>query len=398
MAGLVLALSFSALGGSVSAQPDDPVEVEASPAAVESPADLDLDPTTEPESADQVTLAFDDPRWRRIKPDSGPASREDHTWTADGAGRYAYLFGGRDGGREFGDLWRYDLERDKWKKLRPRGKAPTPRFGHNAVWVESHGLVVFGGQRGTDFFNDLWAFDPGKGKWRKLPAGGATPRVRYGSCLVVGPDERLWISHGFTSAGRFDDTRAYNLKTERWANLTPDDGRVPGERCLHECFTSTAGELVLYGGQDDGAFALGDLWSIGREREWQRRDDPEPRPRRLYGVTEAGDYAYVFGGAGEDNQPFADLWRVDRTTLEFERVPVEGSHPAARYAGTLITDARRGRLLLFGGQGAQAKSDVWELVDRTEPTADPVDGASEADADAPDLSESPEPETEAADG
>ena len=404
-AGLVLALTFSALGGSVLAQAEADPDPTGSPVAGEPDSDAIAEPEVELDSEAmatppvEVTLPFVDPRWGRITPEKGPAAREDHTWTMDGEGRYAYLFGGRDGDREYGDLWRYDLVRDKWKRLRPKGKAPTPRFGHNAVWVDAHGVVVFAGQRGTDFFNDLWAFDPDRGKWRKLPTRGAAPRKRYGSCLVVGPDDRLWVSHGFTNAGRFDDTRAYNLKSERWAVLTPD-GRVPGERCLHECFTSATGELVLYGGQDDGAFALGDLWTMGRDREWRHHDDPRPKPRRLYGVTEAGDYAYVFGGAGEDDQPLADLWRVDRRTLEFERVRVGGGHPAARYAGTLITDTQRGRLLLFGGQGANAKADVWELVDRApaanEPMAEPDEPMAEPGEPAGESAGEPSPAPEIA--
>jgi hypothetical protein len=190
--------------------------------------------------------------------------------------------------------------------------------------------------------------------WSSSPDSAATT-----SSTISGPS-----IPAFTSRGRFDDTRAYDLKQERWAAITPD-GRKPGERCLHDCFTTAAGEMVLYGGQDDGAFALGDLWTMGRDRTWRRLGDPAPAPRRLYAVTEAGDQAYLFGGAGEDNAAFNDLWRVDRETLEFERVRVAGNHPAARYAGTLITDPERGRLLLFGGQGRKAKSDVWELVDRS---------------------------------
>ena len=46
--------------------------------------------------------------------------------------------------------------------------------------------------------------------------------------MVVARDGRVWISHGFTFAGRFDDTRAYDLGTKRWVNKTPD-GRLPGE-------------------------------------------------------------------------------------------------------------------------------------------------------------------------
>ncbi len=357
---LVLAFSFSALGGSALAQAETEPDPSASPATA--PAAQATDPT----------IDLVEPKWRKITLDRGPAAREDHTWTVDAEGRFAYLFGGRDGSKEYGDLWRYDLTKDVWKKIKPKGKTPEPRFGHNAVWAEGLGMVVFAGQLGDDFFDDLWVYDADKKRWRELPAKGQVPKRRYGSCMVVGPDGRLWISHGFTDSGRFDDTRAYNLKTERWAVITPD-GRKPGERCLHECFTSAAGDLVLYGGQDDGNFALGDLWSTGKTKTWAKHDEPRADWRRLYGVTEAGADAYIFGGAGEDNAKLSDLWRVDRETLAFERVRVDGNHPAARSAGTLITDVERGRMLLFGGEAANgAKSDVWELVDTAAATDDPA--------------------------
>ena len=359
---LVLAISFSALGAPALAQ----AETEPDPSSSVDPVEA----ATQTSPAPDGTLDLVEPKWRKITPDGGPAAREDHTWTVDADGRFAWLFGGRDGDREFADLWRYDLAKDQWKRVSPKGKKPEARFGHNAVWVDGLGMVVFAGQLGDDFFDDLWLFDPETRRWRELPAKGQVPKQRYGSCMVVGPDGRLWISHGFTTAGRFDDTRAYNLKSERWAVITPDE-RKPGERCLHECFTSASGELVLYGGQDDGAFAVGDLGSMGKDRTWQQHDEPQAQWRRLYGVTEAGAYAYIFGGAGEDNAKLSDLWRVDRETLAFERVRVDGNHPAARSAGTLITDAERGRLLLFGGEATNgAKSDVWELVDTAAPAED----------------------------
>src|SRR5688500_15834882 len=54
--------------------------------------------------------------WRDLGLD-GPAAREDHTWTVDGAGTTAYLFGGRDGPTVHGDLWAYDLATDAWSRL-----------------------------------------------------------------------------------------------------------------------------------------------------------------------------------------------------------------------------------------------------------------------------------------
>ena len=210
--------------------------------------------------------------------------------------------------------------------------------------------------------------------------------------MIVGPDGRIWISHGFTFSGRFDDTRAYNLKTSRWASIAPD-GRRPGERCLHDCFTSSTGQLVLYGGQDNSERALGDLWVTRPNGSWKKAAAPKASARRLYAVTEAGAYAYVFGGAGKDDRAFDDLWRVDRDTLEFEPVRVDGPTPGARYAGTLITDPVRGRLLLFGGQGNDAMSDMWELTDVVS-LGDSDEQAAESTGLDPDqaASDSPDPE------
>ncbi len=377
----VLIVSLSASVGAVAQ------EAEESPQPLTSPApDASAEPVT-----GSVMPNFKEPKWKKITPARGPAAREDHTWTVDADSHYAYLFGGRDGGKTFDDLWRYDLETDTWKKLSPRGKGPSARFGHSAVWADGFGVVVFAGQRGADFFGDLWAFDPTEGKWTLLPGKGEAPKRRYGSCMIVGPDGRIWISHGFTFAGRFDDTRAYNLNAKRWASIAPD-GRRPGERCLHDCFRSASGQMVLYGGQDNSVRALGDLWVTRPNESWKRQPDPQARPRRLYAVTEAGDYAWIFGGAGKNDAALDDLWRVDRETLEFKKVNVAGTSPSARFASTLITDEARGRLLLFGGMGKVAKADVWQLTDR----ADAVDTEAPLDEVEADTSPAPDSSTEPA--
>src|SRR6185503_18605783 len=121
--------------------------------------------------------------------------REDHTWTVSPDGATAYLFGGRDGTAVYGDLWSYRFTTGVWTSLATSGTVPPARFGHNAAWANGIGLVIFAGQAGGTFFNDLWAYDPAASAWRELPAGGAVPVPRYGSCAAIGPDSRLWISH-----------------------------------------------------------------------------------------------------------------------------------------------------------------------------------------------------------
>jgi hypothetical protein len=296
-----------------------------------------------------------------------PAPREDHSWTV-GDGRKAYLFGGRDsaGYGAYGDLWAYDIERDAWEPRSATG--PAARFGHSAVWVDGIGLVIFAGQGGTTFFNDLWAYDPETDTWRELPTTGARPIPRYGSCAALGPDGRLWISHGFTSEGaRFADTRAYDFATGAWTDETPS-GEVPIVRCLHGCWWTLDGQFALYGGQTTGTTSLGDLWSltIGPRpgtNAWSASSQPVPPARNLYAAARlsAAGATLVFGGQAVDGTYLADLWVIGDGG-ESEQLPTTGG-PTGRSGAELIEDPARNRVLLFGGRdGATHYADAWEYV------------------------------------
>lgn len=291
----------------------------------------------------------------------GPPGREDHTWTLDADGRLAYLFGGRDGATVFGDLWTFDLEGDTWTRLDvPAG--PEARFGHEAAWVEGVGLVVFAGQAGSRFFEDLWAFSPEEGTWRQLSAGGDAPVARYGTCAAVGPDGRLWISHGFTADGsRFADTRAYDFAAEAWTDETPD-GAAPIERCLHGCWWTDDGEMTLYAGQTTGVTSLGDRWLLSGEG-WSQLDGALPPERNLYARARLDDATLVFGGQASDGGYLADLWLL--VDGEADAVALEAGTPAppGRAGAEMVHDGVRGRVLLFGGRDADGtRADLWQLT------------------------------------
>jgi hypothetical protein len=278
----------------------------------------------------------------------------------DEAGESAWLVGGRDGAAVLDDLWRYDLVTDTWEAVEPRGPRPDARFGHATAWLPGTGLVVWSGQAGTRFFDDLWAFDPARAAWRALPSGGDVPAARYGSCLALGPDGRLWISHGFTEdAGRFGDTRAWDPVTGTWSDATPT-GNAPVVRCLHDCLWTPDGRLLVYAGQTTGVPAIGDLWAF-QDARWTPGAEPEPPARALYAVASAGDTAWVFGGGGADRVPLDDLWRLDLAALEWEPVEPDGEVPPARSGSTLVVDAKNGRLLLWGGRDARAFDDLWSV-------------------------------------
>lgn len=347
--------------------------VSACTSASATPSASGSDASSEPASASvqpsASTPASAEPGgWRQVtsKGDAPPA-REDHTWTVTPDGATAYLFGGRGAdGAALADLWAYDLATDAWSRLDASG--PPARFGHNAAWVNGIGLVVFAGQAGATFYDDLWAFDPTDDSWTQLPAQGDAPTARYGSCAALGPDGRLWISHGFTQAGqRFADTRAYDFTTGTWTDETPAADR-PVERCLHACWWTGDGTLALFGGQTNGVTALGDLWQLSPgprpgTNAWAQvgSGDVAP-PRNLYAAARWGSSTLVFGGQAADGSFLADAWQLPDEGAPAQ-LTLPGNPPPARAGAELIADPRRGRLLLFGGRDAEdVFGDIWSLT------------------------------------
>lgn len=337
--------------------------IETSPSASPPPVPPQLTPSPTSVATTPAASLTRPPAasWVQLDAGASPTPREDHTWTVDAASGTAWLFGGRDRGTVFGDLWSYDLASDRWTRVEPSGDAPAARFGHTGTWVDGVGLVVWSGQSGADFFGDIHAYDPATNRWTRLPDAGAAPEARYGSCAGLGPDGRLWISHGFTFAGRFADTRHYDFATRAWTEVTPADGG-PVKRCLHDCIWAQSGQLVLYAGQTDGVPALGDLWTLDITGGWTEAAAAEPPARQLYSLASTGPTGWVFGGRGSDGKELNDLWTLDLETLAWQPVLLTTVGPQGRAGATLISDPERSRLLLFGGVGANAFGDTWQLV------------------------------------
>jgi hypothetical protein len=324
--------------------------VRASPTIVGTAEPSAATPTPEPAA------------WSELTAGSRPAPREDHTWTVTGGATRALLFGGRDGPTVYDDLWAYDLASDAWTLLAPDDPRPPGRFGHNAVWVDGIGLVVFAGQNGSDFYNDLWAYDPVANRWRRLPAVGALPVARYGSCAAIGPDERLWISHGFTSEGtRFADTRAYDFKLSAWTDETPK-GDLPVNRCLHACWWTSDGRFELYGGSTTGLTALADRWVLSNGA-WTEIGGAMPPARNLYAAVKIDPrITLVLGGQALDGAYLDDAWLFDEARPMPIALLVGGPLPPPRSGGEMVLDVEHHRVLLFAGKNESGSlGDLWEL-------------------------------------
>ena len=299
--------------------------------------------------------------WRML-PASGPSARRDHSLTYDPDARRIYLFGGRARGVASNDLWALDIGAGVWTEVTVAGARPGERFGHNALYDASKKrlVVTLGQQDSSNFYNDVWAFDPATGAWSELGASGDRPEVRYGAGAAHDVEgNRLLVSHGFTDRGRFDDTWTFGLADDRWTKLTTK-GAVPIKRCLTRCLWLPADErMLLYGGQTDDNPFLGDTWLLDETKGWsEQKPDPSPGPRNLYGASldKSGARWYIVGGNTPDG-PNADTWVYDMASAAWGKVEAIAAPPARYSADTAVAEST---LILFGGHdGTTELADTW---------------------------------------
>lgn len=294
-----------------------------------------------------------------------PSGRADGTIAYDLLSRQLYLFGGQADTLQ-NDLWVYALDEQRWRVVAVTGDLPAARLGHTLLWdARRSRLILFGGQS-RGFFSDVWAFDPARGSWQQLARDDAGPSRRYGHSAILEPGrDRMVISHGFTNAGRFDDTWAFDLANNSWRNLTPS-GTKPVRRCLHHAVHDAAGgRMLLYGGcaSGSGPCPLGDLWAfdLSSSRWTELTGATRPPPREHYGVAfdDARGRLLLFGGSG--GGLLNDTWEFSGTAWQAAVIQGASPEPRARHQGVFATD--RKAAFFFGGRtnSGQLTNELWML-------------------------------------
>lgn len=139
--------------------------------------------------------------WERIHGEErGPGHRYGFGWCVDGC--FAYLFGGYDGQRDRGDLWRLNLRSLEWTCLAEESSEPLARYCPALGRVQDR-IVLFGGRskaRPKDNFSDTWVFD---GEWHQFvesPAPGYHAKPAYAS-----DGETMWLFGGEGPVGHVSD-------------------------------------------------------------------------------------------------------------------------------------------------------------------------------------------------
>ena len=308
---------------------------------------------------------------------AAPSPRYNASGVYDEAGNNLVIFGGRNSGGNLNEIWSFNLDTLAWTNITPSDtNQPAKRFAHNAVYDPlSRRMFIWSGQ-GAGFYNDVWAFDLASRTWQKMMPSGTLPNPRYGSASVHDPiSRRLVMFAGFTDMGRYGDTRAYDITTSAWIDLTPS-GTNPEVRCLHTAsYDVLRHRMIIYAGQHSGP--LDDIWAFDLTSKTWANLTPASRPsgRIFPSSIYANGRIIVFGGQ-TSNGSVNELWSFNPADTTWTMMNASGTIPGRRNSHAAIGLPKQQVMILFGGIGDSTYNDVWKLsdipTDAGEPYSAPV--------------------------
>uniref|UniRef100_A0ACD5UQU4 Uncharacterized protein n=1 Tax=Avena sativa TaxID=4498 RepID=A0ACD5UQU4_AVESA len=229
------------------------------------------------------------------------------------------LYGGEfyNGSKTFvyGDLYRYDVEKNEWK-LVSSPNSPPPRSAHQTVAWKNN-VYMFGGeftspnQERFHHYKDFWALDLKTNQWEQILAKGC-PSARSGHRMVL-YKHKIVLFGGFYDTLRevryYNDLHVFDLDNFKWEEIKPRPG------CL-----------------------------------W-------PSPRSGFQLLVYQDQIYMYGGyfkevssdknASEKGTVHADMWSLDPRTWEWNKVKKTGMPPGPRAGFSMCVHKKRA--VLFGG-------------------------------------------------
>ena len=148
-------------------------------------------------------------------------------------------FGGTNGTQWFNDVWSYDPRQLMWTQLDCIGYIPAPREGHSAALVNDV-MYIFGGrtEEGTDL-GDLAAFKITSRRWYTFQNMGPSPSPRSGHSMTAFGKQIVVLAGEPSSAPRdagelslvyILDTGKIRYPNDQQIQQTPSGERVPGNR------------------------------------------------------------------------------------------------------------------------------------------------------------------------
>lgn len=274
-----------------------------------------------------------------------PPQRWGQSAAYDSINNRMIVFGGRAmGAQYFSDVWVLNNADGQggaatWSQLSPSGSSPLPRWGHTTIYDSANNrMIVFGGANAGQTFSEVWVLSNANGiggtpAWKQLSVAGSAPMGVHGSSAVYDPVNNIMTVFGGENLARTAFTNGvWTLShanglggTPKWTNILADGSTgSPAQRWSHSAvYDVVNNRMMIFGGSAfSGSASLG-------------------------GFNDAWVLANANGLGG--------------TPVWIKLAPT-GLKPGPRCCHTALYDAQNNRLMIFGGDNADAIYSVtWVL-------------------------------------
>lgn len=251
---------------------------------------------------------------------------------------------------------RYNPAANSWTAT-STNNAPSPRYGHSAVWTGSE-MIIFGG---TTLNYDTFPpepiggarYSPANNTWSSIPpfsVNGTTLPLAFHSAVWTGSEMLIWGGLETLDQTPFDEIfnysrvgARYNLSGNSWSLMSSTN--APAGRQNHQAFW-TGTEMFVWGGDPDGGRAR-----YNRAADSWASFNPliEPLARTGHSSVWTGSEMLLWGGTGESGI-MSDGWRFNPATNNWNRISRDDNFPDGRSSHSAIWTGTE--MIIWGGMAS----------------------------------------------
>ena len=249
----------------------------------------------------------------------------------------------------------YFSPHSQWKKVTANGSEPAERLGHTAVLLSNEIMAIFGGEKNTALYNDVWTFSFATSEWNAVApieptcAGtGCTflPAARYDHIAFMWQNE-MYIHGGLSSSGVIlDDMWSFNFTSREWKIQELSEGGLSllGKRFGHS-IAEKDGTFYIFGGYTSEG-STNDFFSLelGGKTVKKLNSTAAISPRFAHSSFTSRDSIYISGGNDENNNQMNGLWKYDVSNGAWSFSHIDNSVNCEHYAAPA-----RGGFIIHGG-------------------------------------------------
>lgn len=304
------------------------------------------------------TWEWDGHRWREIKVLTAPSPRFGAMTAYDAARRRVVLFGGEDSmGALQNDVWEYDGAR--WVDRSPMVRPPARRSHAMTYDAARKRLVVFGGRGASGVLGDTWEWDSGTQTWLETTnVSPLPPPALEETTMAYDPVRGETVMFGGKTGDGMVTGGTWIYRAGTWAEATVS-GPTPPARAGHlSTFDAGRARVAIVAGT--GPASLRDMWEW-TGTEWERAMQTATVALNIPGISTYGLLAYDTTRRQLVWLYYSNTYTRVTNPAPFLFSPTTG-FPPARMQAAAAYDPRRGKLVVYGGEGPSGfpPNDTWE--------------------------------------